>query len=93
MNKQVLQTNAFKNQTIFLKDKKDVNDLMHALWKQILMLMTFIAGLLCMMGWWTMGVMPDSGVLPPLPCPVSPAKVETSKTRKCSNIKRNGFIT
>jgi hypothetical protein len=26
MKKQVLQTNAFKNQIIFLKDKKDVND-------------------------------------------------------------------
>jgi hypothetical protein len=33
--------NAFKNQSVFLKDKKDVNDLMHMSWKQILMLMTF----------------------------------------------------
>jgi hypothetical protein len=41
MKKQVLQTNAFKNQSVFLKDKKDVNDLMHMSWKQIPMLMTF----------------------------------------------------
>jgi hypothetical protein len=33
--------NAFKNQSVFLKDKKDVNNLMHVLRKQILMLMTF----------------------------------------------------
>jgi hypothetical protein len=41
MKKQVLQRNTFKNQTIFLKDKKYVNDLMHMSWKQILMLTTF----------------------------------------------------
>jgi hypothetical protein len=41
MKKQVLQTNAFKNQSVFLKDKKDVNNLMHVLQKQILMLSTF----------------------------------------------------
>jgi hypothetical protein len=41
MKKQVLQTNGFKNQSVFLKDKKDVNDLMHVSQKQILMLMTF----------------------------------------------------
>jgi hypothetical protein len=41
MKKQVLQTNAFENQSVFLKDKKDVNDLMHGSRKQILMLMTF----------------------------------------------------
>jgi hypothetical protein len=29
MKNQVLQTNAFENQSVFLKDKKDVNDLMH----------------------------------------------------------------
>jgi hypothetical protein len=27
--KQVLERNAFKNQSVFLKDKKDVNDLMY----------------------------------------------------------------
>jgi hypothetical protein len=41
MKKQVLQTNAFKNQNGFLKDKKDVNYLMHMSQKKILMLMTF----------------------------------------------------
>jgi hypothetical protein len=41
MKKHVLQRNAFKNQSVFLKDKKDVNDLMHVSQKQILMLMTF----------------------------------------------------
>jgi hypothetical protein len=41
MKKQVLQTNALENQSIFLKDKKDVNDLMHVSRMQILMLMTF----------------------------------------------------
>jgi hypothetical protein len=41
MKKHVLQTNAFKKQSVFLKDKKDVNDLMHMLRKQILMLTTF----------------------------------------------------
>jgi hypothetical protein len=30
-----------KNQSIFLKDKKDVNDLLHVSLKQIPMLMTF----------------------------------------------------
>jgi hypothetical protein len=29
MMKQVLERNVFKNQSIFLKDKKDVNDLMY----------------------------------------------------------------
>jgi hypothetical protein len=38
MKKQVLQRNAFENQSIFLKD---VNDLMHVSQKQILMVMTF----------------------------------------------------
>jgi hypothetical protein len=33
--------NVFKNQSIFLKDKKEVNDLMHMLQKQILMLSIF----------------------------------------------------
>jgi hypothetical protein len=41
MKKQILQTNAFKNQSVFLKDKKDVNDLMHVSWKHISMLMNF----------------------------------------------------
>jgi hypothetical protein len=41
MKKQVLETNAFENQSIFLKDKKDVNDLMHVSQKQILMLTNF----------------------------------------------------
>jgi hypothetical protein len=41
MKNQVLQTNAFENQSVFLKDKKDMNDLMHVLQKQIPMLMTF----------------------------------------------------
>jgi hypothetical protein len=30
-------------------------------------ILTFIAGLLWVMGLWTMGVMPDNGILPPLP--------------------------
>jgi hypothetical protein len=33
--------NAFENHSIFLKDKKDVNDLMHMLRKLILMLTIF----------------------------------------------------
>jgi hypothetical protein len=33
--------NAFENQNIFLKNKKDVNDLMHMSQMQILMLTTF----------------------------------------------------
>jgi hypothetical protein len=37
----VHQTNTFENHSVFLKDKKDVNDLMHVSRKQILMLMTF----------------------------------------------------
>jgi hypothetical protein len=41
MKKQVLQSNTFENQSVFLKDKKDVNDLMHMSQKQIPMLMTF----------------------------------------------------
>jgi hypothetical protein len=40
MKKQVLK-NVFKNQYIFLKEKKEVNDLMHVSQKQILMLTTF----------------------------------------------------
>jgi hypothetical protein len=40
MKKQVLK-NAFENQSVFLKDKKDVNDLMHVSQEKILMLMTF----------------------------------------------------
>jgi hypothetical protein len=36
-----LQRNAFENQSVFLKDKKDMNDLMHMSRKQISMLMTF----------------------------------------------------
>jgi hypothetical protein len=41
MKKQVLQRNAFENESIFLKDKNDVNDLMHVSWKPIPMLLTF----------------------------------------------------
>jgi hypothetical protein len=41
MNKQVLQRNVFENKSVFLKDNKDVNDLMHVSWKQTLMLMAF----------------------------------------------------
>jgi hypothetical protein len=41
MKKHVLQTKALENQSVFLKDKKDVNDLMHVSRKKILMLMTF----------------------------------------------------
>jgi hypothetical protein len=37
MKKQILQRNAFENQSIFLKDKKDVNDLIYVSRKQILM--------------------------------------------------------
>jgi hypothetical protein len=33
--------NAFENQSVFLKDKKDVNELMHVLQKQILSLTNF----------------------------------------------------
>jgi hypothetical protein len=33
--------NAFENQSVFLKDKKYVNDLMHVSQKQILMVTTF----------------------------------------------------
>jgi hypothetical protein len=39
MKKQVLQTNALKNQSVFLKDKRDVNNLLVS-WKQIPMLTT-----------------------------------------------------
>jgi hypothetical protein len=41
VKKQVLQTNRFENQSVFVKDKKDVNDLMHVSWKQISMPTTF----------------------------------------------------
>jgi hypothetical protein len=41
MKKQVRQTNAFENQSVFLNGKKDVNGLMHVLRKQIVLLMTF----------------------------------------------------
>jgi hypothetical protein len=41
MKKQIFQKNAFKNQSVFLKDKKDENDLMHVSQKQIPMLETF----------------------------------------------------
>jgi hypothetical protein len=41
MKKYVPQTIAFKNQSVFLKDKKDVNDLMHVSRKQIPLLMNF----------------------------------------------------
>jgi hypothetical protein len=34
-----------------------------------------------------MGVMPDSGALPPLPHPVGPAKAGMTKMRKGSNIR------
>jgi hypothetical protein len=40
MKKQVLK-NAFKNQSVLLKDKKDVNDLVLVSLKQIPMLTTF----------------------------------------------------
>jgi hypothetical protein len=42
MKKQVLQKNAFKNQSVLLEDKKDVNGLMHMSQKQIPMLRTFV---------------------------------------------------
>jgi hypothetical protein len=41
MKKHVIQRNTFENQSVFLKDKKYVDDLMHMSQKQILMLMTF----------------------------------------------------
>jgi hypothetical protein len=41
MKKQVLQINSFENQSVFLKDKKDVNDLMHMSQKEIPMLLIF----------------------------------------------------
>jgi hypothetical protein len=41
MKKHALQRNVFENQIVFLKDKKDVDDLMHMSRKQIPMLMTF----------------------------------------------------
>jgi hypothetical protein len=40
-------------------------------------------------GWWTVGVMPDSDVLPQLPHPVGPVKAEMSKTRKGFNVRRS----
>jgi hypothetical protein len=40
MKKQTIK-NAFKNQSVFLKDKKDMKDLMHVPRNQILMLTTF----------------------------------------------------
>jgi hypothetical protein len=44
-------------------------------------MLTFIADLLWATGWWTMGVIPDNDVLPPLPHPVGPAKARTRKMR------------
>jgi hypothetical protein len=41
------------------------------------------------MGLWTMGVMPDNVVLPPLLHPVGLAKAGMSKTRKGSNVTRS----
>jgi hypothetical protein len=52
-------------------------------------ILTFIVGMLWATWWWIMGVMPDSGVLPPLSHPVDPAKAGTSKMRNGSNIKRS----
>jgi membrane protein DedA with SNARE-associated domain len=37
-------------------------------------ILTFIAGLLWATGLWTVGVMPDNDILPPLPRPVGLAK-------------------
>jgi hypothetical protein len=45
---------------------------------------TFIADLFWATWWWTVGVMPDNYVLPPLPHPVG-----TSKMRKDSNVRRS----
>jgi hypothetical protein len=43
------------------------------------MKLTFIAGMLWVTGWWTVGAIPDSSVLPPLPRPISPAKAGATK--------------
>jgi hypothetical protein len=51
-------------------------------------ILTFIAGLLWVMGWWIVGPMPDSGVLAPVPHPVSPAKTGMTKPMKCCDITR-----
>jgi hypothetical protein len=49
---------------------------------------TFIVGLFWVMGWWTVGVMPDNGALPPLPHRVSLAKAKMTKTIKRCNVTR-----
>jgi hypothetical protein len=51
-------------------------------------ILTFIAGLLWATGLWTMRIMPDNGVLPPLPRPVGLTKVGTKKMRKGSDVMR-----
>jgi hypothetical protein len=51
-------------------------------------ILTFIAGFFAM-GLWTVGVMPDNGILPPLPCPVGLAKAGTSKWSIGSDVSRN----
>jgi hypothetical protein len=43
-------------------------------------ILTFIIGFHWVTGWYIVGVMPDNGVLSPLPYPVGPAKAGTSKT-------------
>jgi hypothetical protein len=52
-------------------------------------ILTFIVGLIWATGWWIVGVMPDSGILPPIPHPVGPAKAGMSKKRKGSNVRRS----
>jgi hypothetical protein len=51
-------------------------------------ILTFGAGLLWVMGFWAVEVMPDNGILSPLPCPVGLAKVGTRKQRKDSDVGR-----
>jgi hypothetical protein len=51
-------------------------------------ILTFIAGLFWATELWTVGIMPDSEVLPPLPCPVSLTKVGMMKMGKGLNVRR-----
>jgi hypothetical protein len=52
-------------------------------------ILVFIAGILWATGLWNVGVMPDNGILPPLPRPVDLTKDGTRKRRKGSDLRRN----
>jgi hypothetical protein len=45
------------------------------------------------MGLWTVEVMPDNDILPPLPHPVGLTKARTRKQMKGLDIRRNRFRT